>query len=79
MFRTAILSLAALAAAGAIVSCATDDDRRIRAAQEATCRTPESTEQDPDYDGACMRRVAEQIQAARSYRPSTRPPKAKGK
>ncbi|MGE0044916.1 MAG: hypothetical protein AB7J28_08165 [Hyphomonadaceae bacterium] len=79
MLRTVMLALASAAALTAIVGCATEEDRRIRAAQEATCRTPESTPEEPRYDGRCMRTVEEQVRAARLYRPSTKAPKQKGK
>lgn len=79
MLRTAMMMMAAAVAVTAIVGCASEEGRRIREAQEATCRTPESTPEAPVYDERCMRTVEEQVRAARTYRPSTKAPRPKGK
>ncbi|MGE0827747.1 MAG: hypothetical protein AB7O04_00145 [Hyphomonadaceae bacterium] len=79
MLRTIMIAAAVLTASAAALSCASDEEARIRAAQRATCREPASTVENPTYDRECMRRVEEQIQAAKNYRPSSRPPKQKGK
>jgi hypothetical protein len=77
MLRAFLLGLAAVIASAAIVSCQSDEAERIRAAQLATCRDKASPPENPTYDEECMRRVEDQVRAARTYRPSTKPPKKK--
>jgi hypothetical protein len=79
MLRTLVFALAAATAAAAAVSCATEDSRRIEAAQRAVCLEKDSPPDHPRYDRACMRRVEEQVRAAQSYRPREEQAKAKGK
>ena len=77
MFRTLALAMAVAIGAAAAVSCATEENRRIEAAQHAVCKEKDSPPDHPRYDGDCMRRVEEQVRAAASYRP--RQEKSKGK
>jgi hypothetical protein len=77
MLRAFLLSLAASVACAVVVSCQSDESERIRAAQHATCRNQDSPPDRPTYDEECMRRVEDQVRAARTYRPSTKPPKKK--
>jgi hypothetical protein len=79
MLRTLAFALAAAVAAAATISCASEEARRIEAAQHAVCKEKDSPPDHPRYDGACMRRVEEQIRAAQSYRPREEKKQAKGK
>ena len=69
MLRTLVVALAVAVGAAAVVSCATEENRRIEAAQKAVCKEKDSPADDPRYDHDCMRRVEEQVRAAASYRP----------
>ncbi|MBL8551897.1 MAG: hypothetical protein JNJ73_18055 [Hyphomonadaceae bacterium] len=69
MLRTLALVAAVAVGAAAAMSCATDENRRIEAAQKAVCLEKDSPPDRPRYDGDCMRRVEEQVRAAASYRP----------
>lgn len=77
MLRMMVIGLAASAACIGVVSCASDEARRIDEAARAACVVEGSPVDDPEYDEACMREVREQLQAAKTYRPSTRPPRPK--
>jgi hypothetical protein len=79
MLRTLGVALAAALLAIAIASCATEEGRRIEAAQKAVCKEKDSPPDRPRYDGDCMRRVEEQVRAAASYRPRQEKAKGKGK
>jgi hypothetical protein len=80
MLRTLAFALAAATAAAAVMSCASDESRRIEAAQHAVCKQKDSPPDRPRYDRACMRRVEEQIRAAQTYRPrEEKQPKGKKK
>lgn len=77
MIRTLLFSLAIATATAGIVSCQSSNADEIEAGARAACIEKNSPPDNPTYDEACMRDVREQIQAARTYRPSTKPPPQK--